>query len=68
MRATYFFIDRMIQRFAGQRALFNFEGSDIPSVAQFYQSFSPDIEYYYRFYINRYPFPLKKLIDKRLGY
>lgn len=68
MRATYFFIDRMIQRFAGQRALFDFEGSDIPAVAQFYKSFSPEAEHYFRFYINRYPFPLKKLIDKRLGY
>jgi hypothetical protein len=68
MRATYFFIDRMIERFAGKRTLFDFEGSDIPSVAQFYQTFSPDIQHYYRFYINRYPSPLKKLIDKRLGY
>lgn len=68
MRATYFFIDSMVRRFAGSRKVFDFEGSDIPAVAQFYQSFSPDIEDYYRFHINRYPFPLKNIIDKRLGY
>lgn len=66
MRATYFFIDRVIRNFAGKREIFDFEGSDIPDVATFYQSFNPDKEYYYAYYVNNYPFPLNKLLDFRL--
>ena len=67
MRATYFFIDEMIRKFCGSRKIFDFEGSDIPDVASFYQSFSPETEYYYQFYINRYSNPLKKLIDLKMA-
>jgi hypothetical protein len=66
MRATYFFINEMIRKFAGSGKIFDFEGSDIPDVASFYQSFSPQTEYYYQFYINNYPFPLKNLLDLKL--
>lgn len=66
MRATYFFIDAMVRRFATSRKLFDFEGSDIPEVAKFYQSFSPEVENYYQYYFNRFPFPLNKLIDAKL--
>jgi hypothetical protein len=65
-RATYFFIDAMIARFAGSGRIFDFEGSDIPDVARFYHSFSPQIEPYFETYINRHPFPLNKLIDLKL--
>jgi hypothetical protein len=67
MRATYFFIDEMIRKFCGSRKIFDFEGSDIPDVATFYQSFSPEAEYYYLFYINQYSNPLKKLIDLKMA-
>jgi hypothetical protein len=63
MRATYFFIDAMIRKFAGSGKTLDFEGSDISTVAQFYQSFSPQSEKYYDFYVNQYPFPINKLID-----
>ena len=66
LRATYFFLDSMIRRFQGSRAIFDFEGSNIPDVATFYQSFGPQTEYYYDFYINNLAFPLKKLIDLKL--
>ena len=45
-RATYFFIDQMLQQHAGENRLFDFEGSDLPNVAAFYQSFGPQAEYY----------------------
>lgn len=67
MRATYFFIDRMLEQFAGRRLAFDFEGSDIPPVATFYRSFSPDTIYYEEFYVNKYPFPLNKLLNYRLN-
>jgi len=66
IRATYFFLDSMIRRFAGSGRTWDFEGSDIPDVATFYQSFSPDTEYYFQYYSNNFPFPLNKLLDSRL--
>jgi hypothetical protein len=66
MRATYFFIDSIIRQFAEKRLVFDFEGSDIPDVARFYQSFSPATEHYYEYYLNNYPFPLNRLLDRRL--
>jgi hypothetical protein len=46
-RATYFFIDYLLQSNCGQPRFFDFEGSDIPNVAAFYQKFGPQKEYYY---------------------
>lgn len=66
MRATYFFLNQLIMQYAGQREVFDFEGSDIPNVAQFYQSFNPEKEFYYANYVNKFPFPLNKLLDMRL--
>lgn len=66
MRATYFFIDQMIQKYAGTARVLDFEGSDIPDVAKFYSSFSPAIEHYYEYYLNRYPFPLRNILDRKL--
>ncbi len=66
MRATYFFINSVIRKFADSGKLFDFEGSDIPDVAKFYQSFSPRTEYYSEYYINQYPFPFNKMIDRKL--
>jgi len=37
--AMHFIINEVIKKYAGQKRIFDFEGSDIPGVAQFYQSF-----------------------------
>lgn len=66
MRATYFFIDIMLQRFAGQRMFFDFEGSDLPDVASFYRSFAPQVEPYFEYYQNRFSLPMKAILDKKL--
>lgn len=68
MRATYFFIDQVMARFAGRRKTFDFEGSDIPEVATFYRSFAPQVEYYSRFHVNRLPFPFNRLLASRLNW
>lgn len=65
-RATTFFIDAMIEKFALQRQYFDFEGSSIPSVASFYKSFNPQEECYFQYYINEYPQPLRFILDKLL--
>ncbi|MBD0332035.1 MAG: hypothetical protein ICV66_05210 [Chitinophagaceae bacterium] len=55
-RATYFFIDHLLQKNATTGLLFDFEGSEIPSVADFYQKFGPTAEYYYELKMSRIPF------------
>lgn len=54
-RATYFFIDQLLQKWAGQPLLFDFEGSDIPAVADFYNRFGPRTETYYHLLYNGLP-------------
>jgi hypothetical protein len=46
VRAMRFLIDRFIAEFAGQNYVIDFEGSSVPSVAQFYQSFGALPEFY----------------------
>jgi hypothetical protein len=60
-RATYYFIDQVIRRYAGQPLLFDFEGSDIPDVAAFYNRFGPARELYYHHICNQLPWPLRWL-------
>jgi len=60
-RATYFFIDQVLKLFSGSGLIFDFEGSDIPSVAEFYRRFGPDVEKYYHLHLNCLPWPLKLL-------
>jgi hypothetical protein len=61
-RATYFFIDHLLKSYAGQHLLFDFEGSDLPNVATFYQKFAPETERYFQITINRLPAPLRWLV------
>jgi hypothetical protein len=44
--AMRFLLDRFIAEFAGQNYWIDFEGSAIPSVAQFYRNFGAEIEWY----------------------
>lgn len=64
---TYFFMDWFLQQHAGEKGrIFDFEGSDIPSVAFYFQRYGPETEHYYTYYRNNYFFPLKQLLDKKL--
>ena len=60
-RAPYFFIDYLLKVYAGQNLFFDFEGSDIPSVAYFYQHFTKTVESYYEIKINKLPLPVRWL-------
>jgi hypothetical protein len=42
-------IDSIIQKFCGTNLTFDFEGSEIDSVASFYRKFSPEQSFYYAF-------------------
>lgn len=54
--AMVFLINHLFQRNANQRKIFDFEGSMIPGVAQFYKGFGAEEINYYRLKRNNLPF------------
>lgn len=63
---TYFFMDWFLRQHSGQPGrIFDFEGSDIPAVAFYFQRYGPELEHYYTYYLNNYYFPLKQLLHKK---
>ena len=44
--ANYFLYDQVIRTFSGKNLLLDFEGSDIPGIAYFYEKFGGDKEWY----------------------
>lgn len=59
--ASHFLLDHFIQRNAGQQLTLDFTGSDIPSIAFFYECFGAQQEAYTSIRMNRLPFWLKWL-------
>lgn len=59
--ATHILIDEVIKKYATTGLVFDFEGSDIPSVANFYKKFGPEKKTYPHIIINRLPFWIKWL-------
>jgi hypothetical protein len=54
--ATHLLIDEVIKEFSGQKLIFDFEGSDIKSVAYFYSKFGSSAKHYIQIKRNRLPF------------
>jgi|SRR5690606_16939796 len=61
--ANHFLYDCIIQEFAGSKLIFDFEGSDIPGVKNFYENFGPINQPYFHWHYNNLPFPIN-LIKK----
>lgn len=59
INATHFLIDEVLKQYAGSGLTFDFEGSDIPSVAAFYKKFGPQKKTYPHIVVNRLPFWIK---------
>jgi hypothetical protein len=55
--AMHFLIDNVIQEFSGAPLIFDFEGSDVPGIKAFYQSFGAVSEPYYHLHYNHLPIP-----------
>ena len=68
LRATYFFINELIRKYAGSGTKLDFEGSDLKNVADFYRSFGPQEEQYHLFQANNYVQPIKWLVQKITGF
>ncbi len=60
-QAVYFLLDTVIQQYAQQAMLLDFEGSDIETVAAFYRRFGPVNRPYPSWHINQLPWPLRWL-------
>ncbi|MBC7933979.1 MAG: hypothetical protein H7Y86_01285 [Rhizobacter sp.] len=56
--ATHMLMDYTIQKFSGQNFTLDFEGSDHPSFARFYDQYGATPETYYFFSLNRLPWPV----------
>lgn len=48
--ASHFLFDALIQKFAGNELVFDFEGSSITSIAKFYEGFGPCDETFYNYH------------------
>jgi hypothetical protein len=65
-RAMFYLIDRYIHLNAGIQLTLDFEGSDIETVARFYQGFGAAPSTYSSLRINRLPWPLSLWADKKV--
>jgi hypothetical protein len=61
--ANHFLYDALIKELAGQDSWFDFEGSDVPGIASFYENFGSINQPYYSLHINRLP-KLLRLLKK----
>jgi hypothetical protein len=58
LKAGYVMIDHLIREFAGKGMVLDFAGSSVHGVAQFISSFGAVRAPYYRYLLNRLPWPL----------
>ena len=61
--ANYFLIAQVLREWAGNDLLFDFEGSEIPGVALFYEKFGAQLQPYFHWHHNQLP-PLLKWIKR----
>ncbi len=59
--ANHFLIDGVLQEFSESGLLFDFEGSDIPGIKHFYESFGAVNQPYYSIHFNHLIFPFNLL-------
>lgn len=59
--ANHFLLNRVIHEFAGQHLLFDFEGSELPGVREFYEKFGAVNQPYFHYHYNGYSWPVRLL-------
>lgn len=62
-KANHFLLDKVLQELSGQPMLFDFEGSEIPGVKQFYEGFGGQNQPYFHYRHNGFPWPLNLLLS-----
>lgn len=63
LRANYFLYLNLFEEIKGRKLVFDFEGSEIKGVADFYETMHPTVEYYQRLKFNNLP-KIVKLFKK----
>ena len=53
--ANYFLFDNLLQEFAGSTLVLDFEGSELPGVAAFYQKLGAINQPYFHYHLNKLP-------------
>ncbi len=53
--AVHACLDYIIKKYAGQRMIFDFEGSMVPNIASFFKSYGAQLQNYYNYTWNRSP-------------
>jgi hypothetical protein len=66
-RSHFYLIDQMIREFSGQNLIFDFEGSEVPGIAEFYQKFGSLNQPYIFFRYNELPYALRFLKSANRG-
>ena len=59
--AMHFIFDQIIRQYAKTEVYLDFEGSMVPSIAQFFKSFGANEREFYQWHYNALPWPLNKL-------
>lgn len=59
--ANPYLLDQLIREFSGEKTILDFEGSQIPGIAEFYRKFGAVSEPYPFFQFNHLPFPFRLL-------
>jgi hypothetical protein len=59
--AMHLIFDQMIRQYAGAEVYLDFEGSMVPSIAQFFKSFGAEEKEFYQWHYNALPWPLNKI-------
>jgi hypothetical protein len=58
-RAHFYLLDQLFAEFANKKLLFDFEGSDVPGIAEFYRKFGSFNQPYPFLKYNNLPFPIR---------
>ena len=58
-RAHFYLLDQLIAEFATKKILLDFEGSDVPGIAEFYRKFGSHNQPYPFLKYNNLPFPFR---------
>ena len=66
VNAKHFLLDAIIEHFAKSGKILDFEGSEIPPIAEFFRGFNPQEVYYYQIIKDNFPFWIKGLQKLRV--
>jgi hypothetical protein len=56
--ANHYLIAEILKEFSSSDLIFDFEGSDLPGIKEFYENFSPINQPFYYYHFTHLPFPL----------